>query len=142
MFINVPLLLKDLVNVVHTNFFMGDIITAAKPIRDKSSKWYTPVAAYPTPIYPRYISGAAYVISGDLIKRLSDAVDAELFWIEDVYITGILAQKINATLIFNGKFHYSRKYFHPCFLKLVIAAHRLDPVTLQTMWGAIHDSSL
>ena len=141
-FINLPLLLKDLSNVVHKKFLMGDIITAAQPIRDKDSKWYTPVAAYPHVWYPRYISGASYVISGDLIKTLSDAATGELFWIEDVYITGILAEKVNSTLIFNGKFRYSRRYFHPCFLRLVISAHRLDPTTLQTMWGVIHDPTL
>lgn len=135
MYINIPVLLKDLVNTVHHRFIMGEMIAGAEPIRDPKSKWYTPIRLYPYSRYPKYVSGTGYVISGDLVEDLySSALRTELFWIEDVYITGLCAEKANALHVSNGKFGYRRRILSPCLFRVVITAHRMKPTELERMW--------
>ncbi len=135
-FVNSPLLVSDLSNIVHERFIMGDIIAGAQPIRDKKSKYFTPKSVYSGQTYPNYVSGAAYVISGDIIPSLFEAAKkTSLFWLEDVYVTGLLARKVHAKLIFNGKFAHRDKMLAPCQLKKkIIALHRIKPQEMLNAW--------
>ncbi len=143
MYINVAILLQDLHNTVHSRFIMGDIIAGAQPITNNNSKWYTPKSVFSDSMYPKYISGTAYVISGDLIPDLYNAtLHTNLFWLEDIYITGLCARKINAKHIFNGKFGYRRRLLDPCLFRLVITGHRLVPDELRRMWKQLSNTSL
>ena len=138
MYINIPLLLKDLHNSVHEHFIMGHIIAGASPSRDSTSKWYTPSSVYPDNHYPTYVSGTAYVISGDLVSDLHDAAGSvNAFWIEDVFITGICADKVKAKLIFNSKFGYKKRPLSPCLFRIVITAHRMKTAELRRVWQEV-----
>ena len=45
--------------------------------------------------FPRYCSGAAYFLSGDVIAEMYNAsLRLPFFWIDDVYITGLLPRKV------------------------------------------------
>ena len=143
MFINTDNLLKDLHYTVHKYFVMGHIIAGAKPMRDISSKYYTPESVYKKQTYPSYISGTGYVVSGDLIHHLyTIALQTPIFWLEDIYITGICAHNIEASFIFNGKFGYLKRDFDPCVYKDIITGHELSGGEIRTMWRMIHDSKL
>ena len=135
MFINIPVLYDNLRNNVHKRFLMGYIITGAQPIRDTTSKYYTPPSKYNKFMYPTYISGTAYVISGDLVHDLYCATArTELFWLEDVYITGMCAKTVDATHIFNGKFSYKQRPPDPCLYRVIISMHGLTPASLLAVW--------
>ena len=93
-FVNAPLLSRDLAATAHRRFVMGHVIARARPVRTRGAKWYTPTSLYGADVYPTYVSGAAYVISGDGVLPLLRAAAARssVFWIEDVYVTGMLAR--------------------------------------------------
>ena len=134
-FLNTPLLISDLHSVVHTNFLMGDIIAGARPIRDLKSKYYTTIGQYRASMYPTYLSGAAYVISGDVIPALTQAAKTtELFWLEDVYVTGLLARRAHAKHIYNSKFGFRIHSLAPCQFSRIIALHRIGPVEMENGW--------
>ncbi|NP_001243944.1 glycosyltransferase [Bombyx mori] len=63
--------------------------------RRQSSKWMVTLEEYPMPFYPDYCPGWAILYSRDVVPRLLEAAqNTPYFWIDDVHITGILAQKI------------------------------------------------
>jgi beta-1,3-galactosyltransferase 1 len=145
--VNTPLLLRDLALTRHRRFVMGNVIAGARPSRDRSSKWFTPTTAYPRDFYPKYISGAAYVISGDLVHDLhAAAVRTEIFWIEDVFITGLLlaangSDVLNAQHIYNGKFDIQKEFIDPCALKRRILRHLSAPTNMSALWTLITSPS-
>ena len=55
-------------------------------------KWKTTPEQYPDDCYPPYCDGCAgYVMSQAMAKKLySISVQSKLFWLEDIYVTGIL----------------------------------------------------
>lgn len=67
--------------------------------RDKKDcmKWCVTFRQYRDSKYPRYCSGLSYILSRALIPRLVDAVvETPFFWIDDVYVTGLLMQNVTA----------------------------------------------
>jgi len=138
MYIGRDVLLGDLRNTVHKRFIMGHLIAAAAPIRDPSSKWYTPKHIYPESMYPNYMSGTAYVISGDLVSDLvTSSSHRRLLWLEDVYITGICMLALDADHIYNAKFGYKPRIHDPCIYKLIITAHDVTPSQMYEIWDEL-----
>ena len=142
-FINTKTLLEDLHNSVHNRFIMGNIIAAAQPIQDRTSKWYTPNSIYSEQMYPKYISGTAYIISGDLLSDLFKvALKSDLFLWEDIFITGICAKKLDAKHIFNAKFGFKKRISDPCLFRMLITGHRMTPEEQRNLWNMMNDASL
>ncbi|XP_046573948.1 beta-1,3-galactosyltransferase 5-like [Haliotis rubra] len=66
--------------------------------REKLSKWYVKRRDYPFDNYPTYCSGMAYLMSPDVARELYKASEnTRFYWVDDVYVTGILALKVNPT---------------------------------------------
>ena len=64
--------------------------------RDRLNKWYTTTNEYPGKIYPNFCQGFAYFVSTQWVPKLYKATETERFlWLDDVYVTGILAQKVS-----------------------------------------------
>ncbi|VDM67388.1 unnamed protein product [Strongylus vulgaris] len=62
------------------------------PIRDKTSKWFTAYSEYPEEKFPQYCNGAAYILHGTALQPMFRKVTKlRFFWIDDVFITGLLA---------------------------------------------------
>jgi hypothetical protein len=133
--VNVPKLLDSLRHVANNHFIMGNIIAGAQPMRDRSSKWYTPTDLYPQATYPDYVSGSAYVISGDLIQDLYGSTRwVPFFWVEDIYITGLCAGKLNASLVHNSKFKSLTPTHDFCMIGRYLTVHRVKPKVLLKHW--------
>ncbi|KAH8365984.1 hypothetical protein KR093_007916, partial [Drosophila rubida] len=63
------------------------------------SKWRVSFSEYPDHYYPPYCPGFAIVYSSDVVQRLYQAAQqAGYFWVDDVHITGVLAQRTNTTI--------------------------------------------
>lgn len=150
--VNTPLLLHDLRSTRHRRFVMGSVVAGARPVRDPASKWFTPVDVYAGSFYPKYVSGAAYVISADLIGELyAAAADREagrqIFWIEDVFVTGILMTAANGRgltdvqHIYNGKFDIDKEISDACALKRHLVRHLRDPNSIVDLWSKITSKS-
>lgn len=139
-FVNTPLLLNDLRKTVHSRFIMGNIIALAKPVRRPDAKWYTSLSAFNRTVYPTYVSGAAYVVSGDVIADLYSAGSTlPLFWIEDVYVTGLLARTVRLQHIFNGKFDGFKDLADESSIRSHVVRHRIAPERLRTLWNIVRD---
>jgi hypothetical protein len=61
------------------------------PRRKSSDKWYVSPEDYPFDVYPNYCTGASYVTSPRLMNKIYKVRDAfRYFWIDDIYVSGIL----------------------------------------------------
>ncbi|XP_018565101.1 beta-1,3-galactosyltransferase 5-like [Anoplophora glabripennis] len=70
----------------------------ARVKRSYRSKWRIPFSEYPSGNYPTYCSGWTILYSPDVIFALyKGAQNADYFWIDDVYITGRLIEKVQLT---------------------------------------------
>jgi len=138
-FINTHLLSRDLSGTAHRRFVMGHVIARAQPVRTPGAKWFTPISVYAADTYPTYASGAAYVISGDGIQPVLRAAAARgrVFWIEDVYVTGMLARAAELQLIVNGKFDGYRPMPDDCAVRGHIALHRADAEQMRKLWAIV-----
>jgi len=94
-------------------------------IRDPASKWY---ASYedvskeeaPGNIYPAYCTGWIYILNPGTAKKLAEvAQTTKFFWIDDAWVTGILAKKNSAlsmcasmsTLLCSMRRFYSQRVY-------------------------------
>ena len=67
------------------------------PQRNNTSKHCVTLEEYSASFYPTYCSGLAYITTIQVVTRLHKfSPVTKFFWIDDIYITGILAEKINA----------------------------------------------
>ena len=142
-YINIPGLVLELARMNlggARRFMMGRLIRDAKPNNVRTSKWYTPHALYPNRTYPPYLSGSAYVMSADLLTGLlRAATHRKLFWLEDVYITGLLSMDVGAQLVHNERFSYTKvSLSDPCRYESLLASHELTPTDLRTLWAVLH----
>ena len=74
--------------------------TVSKPhvFRDSGSKWSVPHSDWPEKYYPDYCMGLFVLMSKDIIEPLYQrALHTPYFWIDDVFITGIIRKLINVT---------------------------------------------
>lgn len=93
-------------------FIVGQVVDSARPVRDRRSKWYTPTSIYPDEFYPPYTSGTGYVLGAPVVRRLVALIDSRSdiprpFWLEDVYITGMLAAGLpDVRLVHDARFNF------------------------------------
>ncbi|KAJ2945694.1 hypothetical protein O0L34_g534 [Tuta absoluta] len=63
--------------------------------RSKANKWYVTEEEYSAGYYPIYCAGMAIIYSQDVVPSLLEmAQNIPYFWIDDVHITGVIAEKI------------------------------------------------
>ena len=102
-FLNVAQLMKFINDIyigrqtghLPTHFLYCSVFKNQGPRRDKSDKWYVPISEYPDKDYPPYCEGFAYIMSPDLALPLYNAsLYTKYFWVDDVYVTGILAKQL------------------------------------------------
>ena len=110
-------------------------------MRHPKSKWYVSPIEYKPNQYPIYCSGSAFVLTTDVAASMFKAsFDTKFFWVDDLYITGFLAKKIDIThKDFSSTYMLIPSQFHQRFvigkdwLKLVVA-HVHDLNHLKTIW--------
>ncbi|XP_060740173.1 beta-1,3-galactosyltransferase 2 [Tachysurus vachellii] len=86
-FLNVPYLVDYLQNKPKHNYITGSVISDGRPRRNPNSKWYLSNDVYPESLFPPYLSGAGYVFSVDLAKKISMASKfVRPIPMEDVYV--------------------------------------------------------
>ncbi|CAO1307398.1 unnamed protein product [Diamesa hyperborea] len=119
---------------------MGLKFCNARPITDVTSKWYTPNYMYSGEFFPNYISGSAYLMSEAVVRKLYDAsLSTPIFYIEDVYITGIVADKIKVRRTNHPLFFFSSNDDH-CSLRGMISQHQ--GIDMKTAYNFITNSTI
>jgi hypothetical protein len=80
----------------------GAVLTGDErnPVRDKASKWYVSRDDYAPSKYPPFVSGWAYVTTVQAASQLvRHSESSPFFWIDDIYVTGILAALSGVNLV-------------------------------------------
>ncbi|XP_037094417.1 beta-1,3-galactosyltransferase 5-like isoform X2 [Pollicipes pollicipes] len=95
---NIFELLKMLHFIPDTGYIGGNIFHEAAPFR-KRSKWIVSQEEWPRDVYPPYLSGWLYVVTPDVARALvMQSTVIPFFWIDDTYVTGILAEQLPITV--------------------------------------------
>ncbi|XP_018325732.1 beta-1,3-galactosyltransferase 5-like [Agrilus planipennis] len=98
-FVNIPTLLtflkEELSPYGAENLLLCALLLESSRVkRTYRSKWRVSFKEYSGRYYPPYCSGYAIMYSPDVVFTLyKEAQKAQYFWIDDAYITGLLAQK-------------------------------------------------
>lgn len=109
--------LFNIINQFKNHFhLMGHIITDMKPIRDTSNKWYVTEEEYAKNTYPSFLSGWMYIAKSAAINLMLKHVNsATFFWIDDVFITGIIRELAGIKLTdIKRYFRYEPKNIECC----------------------------
>ncbi|KAA0200473.1 hypothetical protein HAZT_HAZT006448 [Hyalella azteca] len=139
-FLHVPNLHRTLTTKDTTEkLIMGFIICNSQITVDPRSKWYSPHYMYAGDHYPNYLSGTAYILSSSVLTPLLEAAMlTPLFHLEDVYITGILAQKIGVTPQDSVDFSYKTNPRDPCLYQNLSVGHDMEPLQMYELWNTLH----
>lgn len=88
--------------------------------RGKESRWHLSKEDYENDVYPDYCSGSGYILTPDLIEPMYEqSFKTKFFWIDDIYITGILAKKLKNVRHhdLSGRYLLSKKYLTDRFMQ-------------------------
>lgn len=125
---------------------LGFKICSSKPNRDFTNKWFVPRYMYSDEFYPDYVTGGAYVMTIEAAQRLyKSSLTTPLFLFEDVYLTGIVAEKINLKRQHHSLFFYPLEDMtddERCSLRGMLTQHRLAPMSFESAYLFIIDASV
>ena len=85
--------------------------------RSEASKWAMTRTEWPGPWWPNFLSGWCYIISPPGVRDILSALKSEtrLLWIDDVMVTGIMANKSGVQLVsLNSYFTVYREEMECC----------------------------
>ncbi|XP_037952929.1 beta-1,3-galactosyltransferase 1-like isoform X1 [Teleopsis dalmanni] len=123
------------------NYLTGHLFCTSRPIANITSKWYMPYYMYPEDKYPRYLSGAGYMMSMDVVPRLYDmSLNTSFIYLEDVYLTGMCAEKLNIPRVHQPLFSYNRAT-EWCSFKGSITQHELKDDSLLDAYAFVANVS-
>ncbi|ESP04734.1 hypothetical protein LOTGIDRAFT_95840, partial [Lottia gigantea] len=73
------------------NFLYCNALWYEGPHRNNQSKWSMTKSEYPFTKYPQFCEGFAYITTPDVSAKLVKvSEDAKFYWIDDVFVTGVL----------------------------------------------------
>ncbi|EDV56406.1 beta-1,3-galactosyltransferase 1 [Drosophila erecta] len=111
------------------------------PVSEVSSKWYMPSYMYKPGSYPKYLSGAGYLFSIDVVQRLFEAsFNTTLVYLEDVYITGLCAQRAKIDRHHHPLFSFGHSK-QMCAFKGSITQHQLKDDSMVVAWNHVANYS-
>ncbi len=158
---NVKFIMKTdddiLVNPLMFDQFIANITNSKKtiygrvgkgygPHRSKASKWFISYESYSPSIYPDFMFGS-YIMSSDSIypiyTEILNSLPALAF--EDVYITGIIAEKLNITRI-NTDYFFKLEWFgilpknlnYKLFKSNILFLHEFSYSHMVSVWNRFH----
>lgn len=120
----------------------GFLFCEVKPIADTSSKWYSPNYMYNKEFYPNYLSGTAYLMNLGAAKLLyRTSLTTPIFHLEDVYLTGIVADRVKLRRYHHPLFFYSYTK-DLCALRGMISQHQLPPSDIRNAYDFVTNSTI
>lgn len=139
-FVNTPRIMELLQNVSDSrveDFFIGDVIRNASPLRDLKLKYSVPESVF-VGSYPPYAGGGGYLFSGELAFHLYTASQqVALYPIDDVYIgmclqkLGLVPQKHSGFRTFGIE---QKHRDNPCVYRGLMLVHSLTPQEMLNIW--------
>lgn len=141
MFINVPRL-QSFINkhAKDKNVIFGRLAKKWKPIRNRKSKYYVSQAQFKQPSFPDFTTGPAYLISNDIVRKLYDAaLDQTYLKLEDVFMTGIVAEKLGIRRIHANEFLNKKIMYNACNIQRGISIHMVKYSEQFDLWKKLLD---
>lgn len=121
----------------------GTLICGAVPIRDPYNKWYSPSYMFGGKVYPNYLSGTAYLMSRSAASVLYDvAMYTPAFHLEDIFITGILAEAAGIKPQDHVGFSYVKRRANTCLYAQTISSHHLTGNEMRDMYAKVSAKNL
>ncbi|XP_074522570.1 beta-1,3-galactosyltransferase 1-like [Halichoeres trimaculatus] len=137
MFLNVPNLIRMLLNSTKTNYLTGLVVRGGAVLRDPKSKWYIPASLYPREFFPPYVYGMAYIFSLDLAKTLVEASKhVKPIYLEDVFV-GLCMQHLRIPPTdppTSGSFYVLPVKYSRCTFSKLIAAMPFEYLNRVWAW--------
>jgi hypothetical protein len=120
-------------------FFLCAVRKKVEAVRRPDYKWYMSESEFKDKYYPTHCSGTAYSFSMSAVEiLLNNTLTTPPIWIEDVYISGMLATSI--VHVHNKEFKFfAWNYSKPeiCFYKREIAVHGLPIRKREAIYSAL-----
>lgn len=141
-FLNIGKLVDDLKRMGPRNSIIGCKVMNTSPFRFPLSKWYISRKQYSGDTFPDYISGPAYVITGDIFSKLYFATKTvPNIFLEDVYINGLCREHINGVAVGHPGFSCGYRDQGPCGtnFRYKITGHHYYPKEIERMWDELND---
>ncbi|KAJ8670731.1 hypothetical protein QAD02_001990 [Eretmocerus hayati] len=102
------------------DFLMGYAMNNMAPIRIRESKWFVTYEEFRGSTYPSFLSGWFYVLDMLTAMKLvfQSRQHAKYFWIDDLFITGILREEAGVGQLVDISEYFTSDYrFLKCCLK-------------------------
>lgn len=143
MFINVPRLLSFInKHIKDKNVIFGRLAKKWKPFRNKKSKYYVPLLQYKPAVFPDFTTGPAYLMSRDVIEKLYlTALDQTYLKLEDVFTTGIVAEKLSIRRSHANEFLNTRISHTSCNIQRGISIHMVKYREQFDLWKKLLDGT-
>ncbi|XP_053658354.1 beta-1,3-galactosyltransferase 5 [Anopheles marshallii] len=101
-----------------THLLAGYMFRNKKVIRLQANKWYVSRDEFPADVYPPYLSGWLYITNQKTARALvAESQTDSFFWIDDTFITGVLAQRLQIPLTALNRWFSSNSEFLDCCIK-------------------------
>lgn len=141
MFINIPRLLSFIEkHAKDKRTIFGRLAKKWKPIRNKKSKYYVSLNQYQPAIFPDFTTGPAYLMTGDVIHDLyTTALGKTYLKLEDVFMTGIVAQDVKIKRIHVHEFLNKRVAMNACSIQKGISIHMVKFHEQFDLWKKLLD---
>ena len=109
---------------------VGNISKGWKPVRNPKSKYFITESQYPEEKYPDFATGPSYLVSKAAVEPLVEAALEQLYiHLEDVFITGVVAEKVHVERRNNEQFKNNAvrvpARFMGCTLLHTITIHKV-----------------
>ncbi|XP_035897309.1 beta-1,3-galactosyltransferase 5 [Anopheles stephensi] len=104
----------------HTHLLAGYVFRNKKVIRLQANKWYVSRGEFAADVYPPYLSGWLYIANRKTARALvaeSQTGSGGFFWIDDTFITGVLAQRLQIPLTALNRWYSSNSEFLDCCIR-------------------------
>ncbi|XP_003746216.1 beta-1,3-galactosyltransferase 1-like [Galendromus occidentalis] len=113
--LNAKKFLDDTAFLKESKTIWGKLAHGWLPIRDPSSKWYVPPFLYNGTVFPDFVTGVSYLMSGDCPALLYEGyLRSRYFYLEDVFWTGLVAEKMGIARHPHEGFANSRVFLRAC----------------------------
>ncbi|XP_073332561.1 N-acetyllactosaminide beta-1,3-N-acetylglucosaminyltransferase 3-like [Pagrus major] len=137
--------LKD--NNGKKHLFAGHLMEGLAPIREPWSKYFVPVQLHESELYPPYLSGGGYLLSGysaSVIYSMSKSI--AILPIDDVYMGMCLAKAglrpmshIGVKVLGVSIPSSTLDAYDSCYYQDILLVHRFLPAQMYLMWHRSHD---
>ena len=111
---------------------VGNVAAGWKPVRNPNSKYFITQEQYEETSYPPFVTGPSYLISRPAFDLLQQAaMNRPFFHLEDVFITGIVAESVDVPRRLAVEFRNNATpiptRFLACTLTKTISIHKVKP---------------